>query len=98
MEKLTEDDQRELESEVIEKLACDGLRTIGLAYRDFVPFDADMNQVQGEGSAVVFVDLLFFFSLLVGSSWLSSCSLSLFVLLLFFVCRAASFPLSASLP
>ncbi|XP_050710022.1 plasma membrane calcium-transporting ATPase 2-like isoform X2 [Eriocheir sinensis] len=44
VEKLTEDDQRELENEVIEKLAGDGLRTIGLAYRDFVPFDNDMNQ------------------------------------------------------
>ncbi|XP_045126514.1 plasma membrane calcium-transporting ATPase 4-like [Portunus trituberculatus] len=43
-EKLSEEDQRELELDIIEKLASDGLRTIGLAYRDFVPFDASVNQ------------------------------------------------------
>lgn len=31
--------------EVIEPMACDGLRTIAVAYRDFVPGKAEINQV-----------------------------------------------------
>ena len=31
--------------DVIEPMACDGLRTIGVAYRDFVPGKAEINQV-----------------------------------------------------
>jgi magnesium-transporting ATPase (P-type) len=30
---------------VIEPMACDGLRTIAVAYRDFVPGKAEINQV-----------------------------------------------------
>lgn len=31
--------------DVIEPMACDGLRTIAVAYRDFVPGKAEINQV-----------------------------------------------------
>lgn len=34
---------------VIEPMACDGLRTISIAYRDFVPGKAEINQVHFDG-------------------------------------------------
>lgn len=37
--------QDRLVRNVIEPMACDGLRTISIAYRDFVPGKADLNQV-----------------------------------------------------
>ena len=37
--------QDRLVSEVIEPMACDGLRTISVAYKDFVPGKAEENQV-----------------------------------------------------
>lgn len=37
--------QERLIREVIEPMACDGLRTICIAYRDFVPGKAAMNEV-----------------------------------------------------
>lgn len=46
VEKLSEEDQKKLETEVIDRLASEGLRTIGIAYREFVPFDAHTHQVR----------------------------------------------------
>lgn len=37
--------QERLVRNVIEPMACDGLRTISIAYRDFVPGKAEINQV-----------------------------------------------------
>lgn len=37
--------QDKLVRQVIEPMACDGLRTISIAYRDFVPGKAEINQV-----------------------------------------------------
>jgi len=37
--------QDRLVRQVIEPMACDGLRTISIAYRDFVPGKAEINQV-----------------------------------------------------
>ena len=37
--------QERLLKQVIEPMACDGLRTISIAYRDFVPGKAEINQV-----------------------------------------------------
>jgi len=37
--------QDKLVRTVIEPMACDGLRTISIAYRDFVPGKAEINQV-----------------------------------------------------
>lgn len=37
--------QDRLVRQVIEPLACDGLRTISIAYRDFVPGKAQINEV-----------------------------------------------------
>lgn len=37
--------QQRLVNQVIEPMACDGLRTISIAYRDFVPGKAEINQV-----------------------------------------------------
>ena len=37
--------QERLVRNVIEPMACDGLRTISIAYRDFVPGKAEVNQV-----------------------------------------------------
>lgn len=37
--------QERLINEVIEPMACDGLRTISIAYKDFVPGRAEINQV-----------------------------------------------------
>lgn len=40
--------QDRLVRQVIEPLACDGLRTISIAYRDFVPGKAQINEVHIE--------------------------------------------------
>lgn len=40
--------QERLLKQVIEPMASDGLRTLGLAYRDFVPGKAEINQVHIE--------------------------------------------------
>lgn len=45
LEKFTRDMQDRLVKEVIEPMASDGLRTISVAYRDFVPGKAELNQV-----------------------------------------------------
>ncbi|TMW48246.1 hypothetical protein DOY81_006672 [Sarcophaga bullata] len=45
LEKFTRDMQERLIREVIEPMACDGLRTISIAYRDFVPGKAAINEV-----------------------------------------------------
>ena len=45
LEKFTREYQDRLVKEVIEPMACDGLRTIAVAYRDFVPGKAEINQV-----------------------------------------------------
>lgn len=45
LEKFTRDMQERLLHQVIEPMACDGLRTISIAYRDFVPGKAEINQV-----------------------------------------------------
>lgn len=37
--------QDRLVQQVIEPMACDGLRTISIAYRDFVPGKAAINEV-----------------------------------------------------
>ncbi|XP_025830658.1 plasma membrane calcium-transporting ATPase 2 isoform X3 [Agrilus planipennis] len=48
LEKFTRDMQERLLRQVIEPMACDGLRTIAIAYRDFVPGKAEINQVHSE--------------------------------------------------
>ncbi|XP_062712697.1 plasma membrane calcium-transporting ATPase 1 isoform X5 [Aedes albopictus] len=45
LEKFTRDMQERLLHQVIEPMACDGLRTICIAFRDFVPGKAEINQV-----------------------------------------------------
>lgn len=45
LEKFTREMQDRLVRQVIEPMACDGLRTISVAYRDFVPGKAEINQV-----------------------------------------------------
>lgn len=45
MEKFTREMQDRLVRNVIEPMACDGLRTITVAYKDFVPGKAEINQV-----------------------------------------------------
>lgn len=45
LEKFTRDMQERLLRQVIEPMACDGLRTISIAFRDFVPGKAEINQV-----------------------------------------------------
>ncbi|CAB3385775.1 Hypothetical predicted protein [Cloeon dipterum] len=45
LEKFTREMQDRLVRTVIEPMACDGLRTISIAYRDFVPGKAEINQV-----------------------------------------------------
>ncbi|XP_076232963.1 plasma membrane calcium-transporting ATPase 3 isoform X4 [Calliopsis andreniformis] len=45
LEKFTKEMQDRLVKNVIEPMACDGLRTISVAYRDFVPGKAEINQV-----------------------------------------------------
>ncbi|XP_041632652.1 plasma membrane calcium-transporting ATPase 2-like isoform X1 [Drosophila kikkawai] len=49
LEKFTPDMQERLIREVIEPMACDGLRTISVAYRDFVPGKAAVNEVHIDG-------------------------------------------------
>ncbi|XP_034139415.1 plasma membrane calcium-transporting ATPase 2 isoform X7 [Drosophila guanche] len=49
LEKFTRDMQERLIREVIEPMACDGLRTISVAYRDFVPGKAALNEVHIDG-------------------------------------------------
>jgi len=48
LEKFTREHQDRLVRDVIEPMACDGLRTIAIAYRDFVtgPGKAEINQVR----------------------------------------------------
>ncbi|XP_066588995.1 plasma membrane calcium-transporting ATPase 2 isoform X2 [Prorops nasuta] len=48
LEKFTREMQDRLVKNVIEPMACDGLRTISVAYRDFVPGKAEINQVHCE--------------------------------------------------
>ncbi|KAJ8923536.1 hypothetical protein NQ315_010114 [Exocentrus adspersus] len=48
LEKFTRDMQERLLKQVIEPMACDGLRTISIAYREFVPGKAEINQVHIE--------------------------------------------------
>lgn len=45
LEKFTRDMQERLLKQVIEPMACDGLRTICVAYKEFVPGKAEINQV-----------------------------------------------------
>lgn len=45
-ERFTENDLQRLVKDVIEPMASNGLRTICLAYRDFVPRDARINQTE----------------------------------------------------
>ncbi|XP_060830277.1 plasma membrane calcium-transporting ATPase 2 isoform X3 [Bombus pascuorum] len=45
LEKFTREMQERLVKNVIEPMACDGLRTICVAFRDFVPGKAEINQV-----------------------------------------------------
>ncbi|ETN58050.1 plasma membrane calcium-transporting atpase 3 (pmca3) [Anopheles darlingi] len=45
LEKFTRDMQERLLHQVIEPMACDGLRTICIAFRDFVPGKANINEV-----------------------------------------------------
>ncbi|KAI5692756.1 hypothetical protein M8J75_000261 [Diaphorina citri] len=49
LEKFTKDMQGRLVRNVIEPMACDGLRTISIAYKDFVTDKAEINQVHIEG-------------------------------------------------
>lgn len=48
LEKFTRDMQERLLHQVIEPMACDGLRTISVAYRDFVPGKAAINEVHAD--------------------------------------------------
>ena len=52
VEPLNTNMQERLVHNVIEPMAKDGLRTISLAYRDFVPGKADKNQVSEAFSLV----------------------------------------------
>ncbi|XP_032686980.1 plasma membrane calcium-transporting ATPase 2 isoform X3 [Odontomachus brunneus] len=45
LETFTREMQERLVKNVIEPMACNGLRTISIAYRDFVPGKAEINQV-----------------------------------------------------
>lgn len=45
LEKFTKEMQDRLVRNVIEPMACDGLRTISIAYKDFVTDNAEINQV-----------------------------------------------------
>ncbi|KAK8747723.1 hypothetical protein OTU49_016556, partial [Cherax quadricarinatus] len=44
--RLSMEEQKRLEKDVIDRMASEGLRTIGIAYRDFVPFEGKMNQMR----------------------------------------------------
>lgn len=48
LENLTRSMQERLVREVIEPMACNGLRTISVAYRDFVTGKAEINQVSNK--------------------------------------------------
>ncbi|XP_020289554.1 plasma membrane calcium-transporting ATPase 2 isoform X9 [Pseudomyrmex gracilis] len=48
LETFTREMQENLVKTVVEPMACDGLRTICVAYRDFVPGKAEINQVHIE--------------------------------------------------
>jgi len=48
LEKFDRQMQDRLVKQVIEPMACDGLRTISVAYKDFVPSKAEINQVHYE--------------------------------------------------
>ena len=45
VEPFTMHDQQMLENDVINLMACEGLRTIGIAYKDFVINPTEPNQV-----------------------------------------------------
>nr|XP_023021649.1 plasma membrane calcium-transporting ATPase 2-like isoform X2 [Leptinotarsa decemlineata] len=45
LQQFTRDMQERLLKQVIEPMACDGLRTISIAFKDFVPGKAEANQV-----------------------------------------------------
>jgi Ca2+ transporting ATPase len=45
LKKMTKDMQDRLVRDIIEPMACEGLRTLSVAYRDFVPYKAEINQV-----------------------------------------------------
>ncbi len=45
VEKFPKESQDRLVSDVIEPMACDGLRTIAVAYKDFVPHKAEDHEV-----------------------------------------------------
>lgn len=49
LEKFTATDADRLVSQVIEPMACDGLRTIGIAYKDYVPSSPNVNQERCDG-------------------------------------------------
>ncbi|OXA45555.1 Plasma membrane calcium-transporting ATPase 3 [Folsomia candida] len=49
IEKFPRESQDRLVSDIIEPMACDGLRTIAVAYKDFVPHKAEENEVLSEG-------------------------------------------------
>lgn len=49
VEKFSRDMQDRLVSNTIEPMACDGLRTIAVAYKDFVPHKGEENEVVCEG-------------------------------------------------
>lgn len=49
LERFTKEMQERLVTEVIEPMACDGLRTISIAYKDFVPHKTEDNEVQIDG-------------------------------------------------
>ncbi|CAL4064879.1 unnamed protein product [Meganyctiphanes norvegica] len=49
LENYTKQMQDRMVREVIEPMACNGLRTISIAYKDFVPGKAEINQVHYEG-------------------------------------------------
>jgi len=49
VEKFSKENQDRLVADVIEPMACDGLRTIAIAYKDFVPHKADEHEVLSEG-------------------------------------------------
>eukprot|EP00096_Caligus_rogercresseyi_P001662 TRINITY_DN127_c0_g1_i1.p1 TRINITY_DN127_c0_g1~~TRINITY_DN127_c0_g1_i1.p1 ORF type:complete len:839 (-),score=209.17 TRINITY_DN127_c0_g1_i1:2656-5172(-) len=48
VDKFTSSSQERVVREIIEPMARDGLRTISIAYRDFVPSRAEINQVHSE--------------------------------------------------
>lgn len=49
LERFTPADADRLVTQVIEPMACDGLRTIGIAYKDYVPSEPNLNQERCDG-------------------------------------------------